>query len=70
MAVVKATIKSALLSLYNSAKSGEMSESDFADGMADVIRNAILSAQVNSGIAVQVSTGTGTGATTGTGTLT
>lgn len=69
MAVVKATIKSSLLTLYNSAKNNEMTEDEFADGMADIIRNAILSATVNSGIAVQVSTSTGTGATTSTGDL-
>ena len=69
MAVVKATIKGALLSLYNSAKSGEMSESDFADGMADIIRNAILSATVNVTSVSGVTTGGGTSGP-GTGTLT
>jgi|WetSurMetagenome_2_1015567.scaffolds.fasta_scaffold126963_3 hypothetical protein len=69
MAVVQATIKSALISLYNSAKENKMSESDFADGMATIIKDAILSATVNSNIPVTVSTGTGIGATTATGTL-
>lgn len=46
MAVVKATIKDELIVLYNAAKSDEMTESEFADGMADIIRNAILSATV------------------------
>lgn len=70
MAVSKATIKASLLTLYNTAKVSEMSESDFADTMADIIMSAILSATVSAGIIVQVSTGTGTGATTGTGVLT
>ena len=60
MAVVKATIKAELLALYNAAKSGEMSESEFADGMADIIRNAILSATVTvSGVQSGGSTATG-----------
>ena len=70
MAVVKATIKSQLLALYNSAKSSPMTEDQFADTMADIIRSAILSATVNSGIAVQVTPSTGTGSTTATGSLT
>lgn len=70
MAVVKATIKSQLLALYNSAKSSPMTEDQFADTMADIIRSAVLSATVNSGIAVTVSTSTGVGATTATGSLT
>ncbi|NIA28344.1 MAG: hypothetical protein GWP06_00350 [Actinobacteria bacterium] len=41
-----ATIKAALLSLYNTAKTAEMSETDFADGMATIIQNAILSGEV------------------------
>lgn len=70
MAVVKATIKSQLLALYNSAKSSPMTEDQFADTMADIIRSAVLSATVNAGIAVQVTPSTGTGATTATGSLT
>lgn len=68
MAVIQADIKSALLSLYNSAKSGSMSESDFADGMATIIKDAILTADVNAGIAV-ATPDTLIGTTTGTGTL-
>ena len=63
MAVVKATIKSELIVLYNAAKSGEMTESEFADGMADIIRNAILSATVTVG-------GVQSGGSTATGGLT
>lgn len=69
MAVVEATIKAALLALYNDAKTEAMSEDEFAEGMAGIIRDAILTATVNAGIAVQVVPSTGTGATTGTGTL-
>jgi hypothetical protein len=56
MAVVQATIKASLVELYNSAKENAMTEADFADGMATIIREAILSAQV---------TGTATGAMAG-----
>lgn len=69
MAVVKATIKSELLALYNNARAHEMNEDQFADAMADIIRNAILSAIVNKDIPVAVSPATGIGVTTATGTL-
>jgi hypothetical protein len=46
MAVDKNTISSELQVLYNAAKTSEMSEQDFADGMATIIKNAILSATV------------------------
>ena len=39
----KAQIKAELLSLYNDAKAGSMSEDDFADGMASVIHEAVVS---------------------------
>lgn len=68
MSVDKNTIKSELISLYTNSKNGITDEA-FADEMADIIKNAILSALVNSGIAVQVNTETGTGATIGTGNL-
>jgi len=67
--VVKATIKAALVSLYNDARGDDpMSDDTFADRMADIVRNAILSAQVNSGITV-TTPDTINGSTTGTGTL-
>jgi len=76
MPVVQATIKADLLALYNSAKSGTMSESDFADEMAIIIRDAILSADVSTTVAVAsvsgVTTGTqvsGPGSGSGTGSL-
>jgi len=69
MAVVKATIKAALLALYARAKTEELTDDQYADAEADIIRNAVISATVNTGISVQVNTGTGTGATIGTGTV-
>lgn len=68
MAVIKNTIKTELKALYLQAQSG-MTDDEFADAMANIIRNAILSATVNTGIAVTVSVSTGIGSTTGTGTL-
>jgi len=68
MAVVQSDIKSDLLALYNDAKSGKMSESDFADEMATIIRDAILSADVNVTSVSGVTTGNGTSGP-GTGTL-
>lgn len=46
MAVSKSVIKSALISLYTTVESSETSKEDFADSMADIIRNAILSGDV------------------------
>ena len=47
MAVVKATIKAALLALYNDSKSSKMTEDAFADEMADIIKDAITSGSVS-----------------------
>jgi len=69
MPVIQATIKASLIALYESAKASEMTEADFADGLATIIQTAILSATVNPGIAVQVVPVTGTGATTAPGGL-
>jgi hypothetical protein len=75
MAIVEATIAADLLTLYNAAKAG-MSESDFADGMATIIADAIKSATVNTTVTVTSVSGvtvgpgvSGPGAGTGTGTL-
>ena len=68
MAVVKATIKSALVALYTSAEASSMSKEDFADGMADIIKDAILSAVVQAGITL-TTPDTINGSTTGTGSL-
>lgn len=69
MAVVQATIKASLLALYTNMKTTEYTEEQFANEMATIIRDAILSANVQAGIAVQVTPATGTGATTAIGTL-
>lgn len=68
MAVNKTTIKNALIALYTSAESSPMSKEDFADGMADIIKNAILTADVQAGITL-TTPDTINGSTTGTGTL-
>ena len=68
MAVVKATIKSALVALYTSAEASSMSKEDFADEMADIIKDAILSSVVQAGI-VLTTPDTINGSTTGTGSL-
>jgi hypothetical protein len=61
MAVSKATIKTALKDLYASAKASELTDDQFADGMADIIRNAVLSITVTvSGVQTGGSTITGT----------
>jgi hypothetical protein len=76
MALVQATLKQNLLALFNQMRQSEMSESDYADKLAKIINDHILTAvvTVNAGIAVSTA-GTSaaqTGATTapGTGTLT
>ena len=46
MAVSKATIKAALLSLENDAKANPMTEDTYCDRLADIIRNAVLSITV------------------------
>lgn len=46
MAVVQVTIKSQLLSLYDDMASTEYTREQFADSMATIIANAILSADV------------------------
>lgn len=68
MAVVKATIKAQLLALYNDMKTTEYDEEEFADAMADIIRDSILSATVNVTSVSGVTTGGGTSGP-GTGTL-
>ena len=64
MAVSQPTIKSDLLALYNDARSSPMSEEEFADRMATIIRDAILSADVE-GTATAVESGTSTAPVTG-----
>lgn len=47
MAVVEADIAADLLAVYSAAAGSPTSESDFADAMATVIKDAILSAQAD-----------------------
>ena len=68
MAVIKTTIKNALTALYNTAETSPLSKEDFADTMADIIVDAILSADVQSGITL-TTPDTINGVTTGTGSL-
>jgi len=56
MAVVQETIKAALDVLSTSAKASPMSDSDYNNALAGIIKNAILSATVS---------GTATGAMAG-----
>lgn len=80
MAVVQATIKAQLLELYNDAVDSPMDEDTFADRMAGIIRDAILSADISVSTSVAVVSvsgvttgpgvsGPGTGTGTGTGTI-
>lgn len=56
MATNHATIEAALLALYTSAENDSMNKEDFADGMATIIQNAILSADLD-GTAPNVQSG-------------
>ncbi|MCK5127585.1 MAG: hypothetical protein KAR42_15115 [candidate division Zixibacteria bacterium] len=56
MATSHATIETALLVLYNDAKAIPMTEATFADRMATIIQNAILSADLD-GLAPNVQSG-------------
>lgn len=59
MAVVKATIKTALQALYTQCTTGSgISSDDFADTMADIIRDAILSADVSTTLTPGTATAT------------
>lgn len=59
MAVTKSVIKAALLALYTQAETGSGIDKDvFADGMADIIRDAILSANVNTTLTPGTATAT------------
>lgn len=70
MAVVQSVIKTALKQLYDDARAAPMDEDEFADRMATIIRNAILSADVtSSGSATGVQTGPSIAPVTTTGSL-
>ncbi len=68
MAVVKATIKAALVALYTSAEASSMTKEDFADEMAEIIRDAILSATITVTSVTLVTPGVGASGP-GTGTI-
>lgn len=46
MSVSKETIKSQYLALYARAKSEEMSDDEYADAEAEIVKNAVLSITV------------------------
>jgi len=59
MAVVKATIKEDFLALYTQAATGVgLTPDEFADGMSDIVRDAILSADVNTNLTPTTATAT------------
>ena len=61
MAVSKATIKSQYLALYARAKSEEMTDDEYADAEAEIVKNAVLSITVTvAGVQSGGSTITGT----------
>jgi len=59
ISTAKASIKSELLALNATMKINEMSDNDYADAMADIIKNAIDRAS-GTGTATAVQPGTGT----------
>jgi len=78
MAVIKQTIKTQIRAIIEEMNSGDVTKKDpevlldqFCDKLADVIRDAILSADVQAGIPVSTagSATSQTGATTGLGSL-
>ena len=70
MAVSQSAIKSALVALYSQADSDEGIDKDaFANGLATIIKDAILSGDVQFPIAVTVSGSTHIGGTTALGVI-
>ncbi len=70
MAVNQGTIKAALVALYSSSESGEgIDKNAFADGLATIIRNAIISGDVQFPIPVTVNPVTHVGGTTAKGVI-
>lgn len=71
MVLLKASLKSQLLGVFNAMKNTRMGNEDYADQLTTIITDYIKTAQVKSGIPVST-TGTAaaqSGATTGMGTL-
>ncbi|MDR0455387.1 MAG: hypothetical protein LBH20_01720 [Treponema sp.] len=67
MALVEATLKANLLTLFDTMKKTEMSEEDYAANFAKIIYDHIKTATVNPGI--PVATSGGAGSTSGPGSL-
>jgi len=65
MAVVQATIKAALDALSVTMKTAPMSDSDYNNALAGIIRNAILSATVSGTATGAMAGGTGVPVTGG-----
>ena len=68
MALVKAALKANILKLLNNARQSEMTENEFADGLAEIINNHILTATVTVHPGIPVATPVGPGATSAPGT--
>lgn len=70
MTVVKETIQTQINSLIDNTKDLEQKESQaaFASGLADIVKNAILSATVTVQAGIPVATSGGAGATSAPGT--
>jgi hypothetical protein len=68
MALVQATLKSNLTTLFLAMKNAPMSEADFADQLATIIDNHIKTAAVNINPGIPVATPVGPGSTSGPGT--
>jgi hypothetical protein len=67
MALVEATLKANLLSLFNAMNSTPMSEADYAEKLAMIINEHIKTATVTVNPGIAVSTSGGGGATTAPG---
>jgi hypothetical protein len=67
MPLIEATLKTNLLTLFNTMKKTAMSEEDYAVNLAKIITDHIKTATVNPGI--PVATSGGAGSTSGPGSL-
>lgn len=72
---LKSNLKTDIIALNSSMSASPLSDTEYADRLADLISNRVIdeitnNAVVPSGIAVQVNIATGSGATTATGTVT
>jgi hypothetical protein len=71
MALSQPALKQSFLSLFTRMKQSEISEEEYADGLAEIITGFVKTAQVKPGIPVSTagSAAAQTGKTTGTGEL-